>query len=38
MERVFSSTFYTPMEADGISFVCDGKAVVNIKKYEMVVD
>lgn len=37
-QLVFSSTFYTPMEADGISFVCDGKAVVNIKKYEMVVD
>lgn len=37
-QQVFSSTFYTPMEADGISFVCDGKAVVNIKKYEMVVD
>ena len=27
-----------PIEADGISFICDGKAVVNIQKYEIVVD
>lgn len=26
------------IEADGISFICDGKAVVNIQKYEIVVD
>ena len=25
-------------EADGIRFACDGKAVVNIQKYEIVVD
>lgn len=29
---------YQPIEADGISFICDGKAVVNIQKYEIVVD
>lgn len=37
-QQVFSSTFYTPLEADGIRFICDGKAVVNIEKYEIVVD
>ena len=37
-QQVFSSTFYTPLEADGIRFICDGKAVVNIEKYEMGVD
>ena len=35
---MLSSTFYTPIEADGIRFVCDGKAVVNIQKYDIVVD
>lgn len=25
-------------EADGIRFACDGKAVVNIQKYDIVVD
>ena len=37
-QQVLSSTFYTPIEADGIRFVCDGKAVVNIQKYDIVVD
>ena len=35
---MLSSTFYTPIEADGIRFECDGKEVVNIKKYDIVVD
>lgn len=37
-QQVFSSTFYTPMEADEISFVCDGKAIIDIQKYDIVVD
>ena len=37
-QQVLSSTFYTPIEADGIRFACDGKAVVNIQKYDIVVD
>ena len=36
-EQVFSTTFYTPMEADGIRFTCDGSVVANIEKYEIVV-
>ena len=33
--QVLSTTFYTPLEADEISFVCDGTALTNIKKYEI---
>lgn len=33
--QVFSTTFYTPMNADGIQFVCDGSAVVNIHKHDI---
>ncbi|MGN0165532.1 MAG: glycoside hydrolase family 32 protein [Lachnospiraceae bacterium] len=32
-EQVLSSTFYTPPEAEGISFECDGTAVITIRKY-----
>ena len=33
--QVFSTTFYTPMNADGIQFVCDGSAVVNIHNHDI---
>ena len=32
-EKVMSSLFYTPMEADNIVFDSDGTAQINIKKY-----
>lgn len=32
-EQVLSTTFYTPTEAEEISFVCDGTAVTAIRKY-----
>ena len=37
-EQVFSTTFYTTLEADGISFTCDGTAITNIQKYDIIVD
>lgn len=37
-EQVLSTTYYTPTEADGIHFECDGTAVVNLQKYEISVD
>ena len=33
--QVFSATFYTPLEADGIVFRCDGKAILNIEKFDI---
>ena len=33
--QVFSATFYTPLEADEIVFRCDGKANLNIEKYDI---
>ena len=36
-QQVFSTTFYTSLEADQISFACDGKAIVNLEKYDIVV-
>ena len=32
-EKVMSSLFYTPMEADGIAFDCDGTACISVTKY-----
>lgn len=32
-EQVLSTTFYTPLEAEEISFTCDGTAVTTIQKY-----
>ena len=29
-------TFYTPMSADGISFEAQGKAIIDVEKYELV--
>lgn len=34
-QQTFSLTFYTPMEADGISFICDGYVVADIEKYDI---
>lgn len=32
-EKVMSSLFYTPLEADGIVFDCDGTACISVTKY-----
>ena len=32
-EKVMSSLFYTPMEADGIVFDCEGEARISVTKY-----
>ncbi len=34
-EKVMSSLFYTPLEADGIVFDCDGTAGINVVKYDL---
>ena len=34
-EKVMSSLFYTPLEADGIVFDCDGTARMNVVKYDL---
>lgn len=34
-EQVMSAVIYTPQTADGISFVCDGKALMNVEKYDL---
>ncbi|MCI9078870.1 MAG: glycoside hydrolase family 32 protein [Lachnospiraceae bacterium] len=36
--QVFTSVFYTPMEASGIEFECDGTAIVDIEKYSIDLD
>ena len=36
-EQVVTTAICTPMEADEIMFSCDGKAKVNVEKYEIVV-
>lgn len=36
--QTFTSTFYTPLEAEDIVFECDNKAVVNIEKYTISLD
>lgn len=35
-EQCFTATYYTPRQADGICMSCDGKAVVNIKKDDII--
>ena len=37
-EQTLSTTFYTPLEADEISFECDGSALTTIQKYTISVD
>ncbi len=34
-EQVMTATFYTPQEADGISFFADGQAVMDVVKYDI---
>ncbi len=34
-EQVLSTTLYTPLTADGISFVADGNAIIDVEKYEL---
>lgn len=36
--QAFTSTFYTPLDADDIVFECDKSAVVNIEKYGLRLD
>lgn len=36
-EQVISTTFYTPIESNGISFSCDGTATLNIEKHKILV-
>ena len=33
--QTFSTTLYTPLEADDIIFKCDGKAILNIEKFDI---
>lgn len=35
-EQVMTTTFYTPQTADGISFECDGQALVSVEKYDII--
>ena len=35
-EQVLSATLYTDVSADGISFYADGKAVVDVTKYDLI--
>ena len=35
-ETVLSTVIYTPLEAQGVLFTCDGKITVNIEKYDIV--
>ncbi len=34
-EQVLSTVLYTPQTADGISFVADGDAIIDVEKYEL---
>ena len=34
-EHVMTSTFYTPLEATGITFVSEGNSIINIKKHDI---
>ncbi len=36
-EQVLSTVLYTPQSADGISFVADGNAIIDVEKYELLV-
>lgn len=37
-EQTMTSLIYTPREADGISFRCDGTAQIDVRKYDIVVE
>ena len=34
-EQVMTSLIYTPVDASGISFTCNGKAYLDITKYDI---
>ncbi len=34
-EQVMTATFYTPQEADGVSFFADGKVLLDVVKYDI---
>ena len=34
-EQVMTSTFYTPLEATGITFASEGNSIINIKKHDI---
>lgn len=36
--QTFTSTFYTPLEAEDIVLVCDKKAIINVEKYSISVE
>lgn len=36
-EKVSSTVIYTPMEADRVVFACDGRATIDVVKYDIVV-
>ncbi|MCD7863239.1 MAG: glycoside hydrolase family 32 protein [Lachnospiraceae bacterium] len=36
-EQVMTATFYTPQEADGISFFADGKVLLDVVKYDIMI-
>jgi beta-fructofuranosidase len=36
-EQAASFVLYTPITADSISFSCDGTAVIDVEKYELIV-
>lgn len=36
--QTFTSTFYTPLDAEDIVWECDGTALVNIEKYKIDLD
>jgi len=36
--QILSTTFYTPRDAETVSFLCDGTASVIIQKYTLAVD
>ena len=37
-DQVISTTFYTPLTADEIRFESDGIAIINVQKYDVVVE
>ncbi len=36
--QTFTSTFYTPLDAEDIVFICDKKVKVNIEKHTIALD
>ena len=36
-QQVISSTIYTPLEAESISFEANGMAIIDVEKYDIVI-